>query len=124
MLENFHVFLNTFIKPNGDAMMNTLLHAFSDAKTRCDNVICDQYLSTLNTVRSILSDLLESHDRIPILLRELPQTALNELESRTLQHEIVLLETLEPLLGRRLPREETVLLRQPSTGHWGIINSM
>lgn len=119
MLENFHVFLNTFIKPNGDAMMNTLLHAFSDAKTRCDNVICDQYLSTLNTVRSILSDLLESHDRIPILLRELPQTALNELESRTLQHEIVLLETLEPLLGRRLPREETVLFTTAEHGPLG-----
>lgn len=109
MLKNFHVFLNTFIKPNGDAMMNTLLHAFSDARTRCDNVICDQYLSTLSSVRSILADLLEKNSDIPALLRQLPQTALTELGSQTLQHELILLETLKPLLSRSNPQAEATL---------------
>ncbi|EFO63168.1 Hypothetical protein GLP15_1008 [Giardia lamblia P15] len=109
MLENFHVFLNTFIKPNGDAMMNTLLHAFSDARTRCDNVICDQYLSTLNSVRLILAELLEKSNDIPTLLKQLPQTALTELRSQTLQHELILLETLKPLLSRSNPQTVATL---------------
>lgn len=117
MLENFHVFLNNFIKPNGDVMMNTLLHAFSDAKTRCVNIIHDQYLSTLSTVRSILAELVEKHNSTPVLLKQLPQTALSELGSQTLQHELTLLETMSPLLGRRHPREEATFFMTAGQRH-------
>lgn len=109
MLENFHVFLNTFIKPNGDAMINIILHAFSDAQTRCDNVICEQYLSTLNSVKFILAELLERNADTPTLLQQLPQTAASALGSQTLQHELILLETMGSLLGRRRSREEASL---------------
>ncbi|TNJ30488.1 hypothetical protein GMRT_12695 [Giardia muris] len=99
VLENYHVFLRNFVHPNGTLMMTIITTAFQQARERCDNVLCAQYLSTLESIRSILGSM-DQGPHVVTFLNSLTEKV-ESLGSSILTREVIILQTLQSKLKRK-----------------------